>query len=215
MAYYLIADTETASLRSGIVEVAWMWVDENLKILDEQCHRVNPERKIDPGARAVHGISDEDVANCPTIKQICAGFTKPVDGIGHNISFDKQMLKGAIEFRRTLCTLEVARQYIKDTTNSKLETLQKELGLPVRTSHSALGDIHTCRDLLLYVLPKTGVDLETLFQRSEQPRVLHTMPFGKHEGKPMLEVPEGYRNWLLTQKIDKNLLYTLTKLKGL
>ena len=85
----------------------------------------------------------------------------------------------------------------------------------MRTSHSALGDIHTCRDLLLYVLPKTGVNLETLFERAEQPRMLHTMPFGKHEGKPMLAVPEGYRNWLLTQKIDKNLLYTLTKLKGL
>jgi DNA polymerase III epsilon subunit-like protein len=74
MSVYCILDTETASLYKGVVEVAWLWVDANLNVLDEQCHRVNPECRIEPGARAVHGISDEDVAGCPTIVQICAGF---------------------------------------------------------------------------------------------------------------------------------------------
>lgn len=217
MSAYCILDTETASLHRGVVEVAWLWVDRSLNVLDEQCHRTNPECKIEPGARAVHGISDEDVAGCPTISQVCAGFKGvKIDVIGHNVAFDLRMLKDVVHAKRSLCTLALARQYIKDTTNSKLETLQQELGLEVHKSHSALGDVYTCLNVLKYVLPRSGTDLEGLFRRAEQPRLLHIMPFGKHEGLPMLEVPSGYRNWLYCQPhLDKDLKYTLEKLRSL
>lgn len=206
---YLIADTETSSLQGGVVEIAWMWVDSSLNILAEQCHRVNPERKIEPEAQAIHGISDEDVANCPILADICKGFTRPVDVIAHNISFDLRMVKPHIQAKRSLCTLALARQYIKNVENCKLDNLQKVLNLPVQKSHSALGDVHTCRDLLLHILPIAGVGLDELFRRAETPRMLTHMPFGKHEGKPILEVPLGYRNWLLFKEIDPDLRLTL------
>lgn len=215
MAVYLLGDTETASLQGGVVEVAWLWLNQHLDILDMQCHRVNPERPIEPGARAIHGISDEMVADCPTIAQVMAGFTKPVDIIGHNIAFDIKVLKAVLPIKRRLCTLSLSRQYTKGTTNHKLETLQREIPLPEQKSHSALGDILTCRDFLLYTLPKTGTDLEGLFQRAENPRLVTHMPFGRYEGMPMMEVPQGYRYWLSTQELDQDLSYTLKKLQGL
>lgn len=212
---FLIFDTETSSLQGGVVEIAWMWVDSNLKILAEACHRVNPERPIEAEAYAIHGISDADVANCPVLAEVCKGFTRPVPACGHNIGFDIRMVKPHIQVSRSLCTLALARQYIKDVENCKLENLQKVLGLPVQKSHSALGDVHTCRDLLLHILPIAGVGIEELFRRAETPRMLTHMPFGRYEGRPILEVPSGYRNWLLFREIDKDLRLTLETIRDL
>ena len=36
--------------------------------------RINPTIPISPEAQAVHGISDEDVKDCPTFKQIAKSF---------------------------------------------------------------------------------------------------------------------------------------------
>lgn len=133
-----------------------------------------------------------------------------------NCSFDARMVQGELIITRTLCTLDLARTYVKGTTNCKLETLQRELNLPVQKSHSALGDVHTVRDLLAHILPLTGVDLNTLFDRQEKPRILSKMPIGMHKGKPMLQVPKAYRDWLLDQPdLERNLKLTLEKLRNL
>lgn len=212
---FFILDTETGSLQGGVCEIAWLQVDENLTVLAEFHSLVNPERPIEEGAKAIHGISDSDVEFAPTMSEIATKIPAGINLIGHNCSFDMRMIKPHIVPVRALCTLELARTYVKGTTNHKLETLQKELNLPLQKSHSALGDVHTTRDLLVHILPLTGVSLEILFQRQAEPKILSKMPFGKHKGKTMLQVPREYRNWLLTQEIDANLKFTLEKLRTL
>lgn len=214
---YHILDTETASLSGGVVELAYLRVDEKLNVLEEYVTRVNPERAIDPGAQNIHGISDDDVKTCHTLEQVCEKIgLRSIALIGHNCSFDRRMIQKSVEVRRELCTLALAREYVKGTTNCKLETLQRELNLPTRDSHSALGDVHTVRDLLLHILEASGQTLETLFDRQDRPRILTTMPIGKHKGELMLKVPRAYRAWLLEQSdLEKNLKYTLEKLKNL
>ena len=208
-----IIDTETASLHGGVVELAYLRVDMELNVLQESCVRVNPERPIDPHAQAVHGISDEDVALCPTLAEVTTEFTEPVIWCGHNAPFDIRMLNPHIRPDVTLCTLVLSREYIKGTTNQKLETLKAELKLPEQQSHSALGDVHTTRDLLLHILPIAGVTLTTLIERASVPRLIAKMPFGKHKGITMTRVPRDYRDWLLAQgDIDRNLRFTLEKL---
>jgi DNA polymerase III epsilon subunit-like protein len=54
---YYVLDTESASLSSGVVELAWLRVDSQLNIVEEFVSRCHPQRKIDAGAYAVHGIS--------------------------------------------------------------------------------------------------------------------------------------------------------------
>lgn len=214
---YHILDTETSSLRGGVVEIAWLEIDSDLNVLSEFLARVNPERPIDPGAQAIHGISDEDVRDKPTLAQHveACGLAMPISVIGHNVAFDVRMIETTIAVRRSLCTLDLARTYVKGTTNCKLETLQRELNLSKQDSHTALGDVRSVLDLLKYILPLTGVDLETLFERQYKPRILAVMPYGMHKGKPMLQVPKPYREWLLQQDTDKNLKYTLEKLRNL
>ncbi len=211
-----ILDTETASLKGGVVELAWLKVDGNLNILDSFESRCNPECLIDPGAMAIHGITDEEVADKPVLAELTTNFTEPIYFIAHNAAFDKRMLKDRIEADRTLCTLALSRQFIKDTTNHKLATLQAELMLPVQPSHTAMGDVLTVRDLLLHLLPLAGVDLWTLFERAQTPRILSHMPFGMHKGTPMVQVPRAYRAWMLAQdELPVDLQFTLEKMKNL
>ena len=214
---YHILDTETAALSGGVVELAYLEVDSDLNILSEFVQRINPERPIDPGAQAIHGISDEDVKDCKTLAETCAAMDlRSISLVAHNASFDQRMISKSVEVRRSLCTLALAREYVKGTTNCKLATLQEELNLPKRESHSALGDVHTVRDLLLHILSVSGQPIETLFARQDKPRILTTMPIGKYKGELMLKVPRPYRAWLLEQPdLEKNLKYTLEKLVNL
>jgi exodeoxyribonuclease X len=210
---YTILDTETASLQSGVVELALLHIDSNLNVIGEFHTRVNPERPIEPGAFAVHGISDADVADAPTLAQI-PELSLVTMAVAHNYPFDSRVLKGHLKAEASLCTLSLSRQYLKGTTNHKLETLKKELSLPDQKSHSALGDVYTTLDLLRHLLPMTGVPLETLFKRAAQPKLIHRMTFGKHKGLLLSQVPPEYRAWLLGQEnLDKDLKYTLEKLK--
>jgi exodeoxyribonuclease X len=216
MITYHILDTETASLQGGVVEIAWLEVDNQLQILNEFVTRVNPERPIDPGAFAVHGISDEEVKDAPTLAQVAASLPETgIHLIGHNSAFDRRMINKEIHVVDALCTLMLSRQYVKGTTNNKLETLQKELKFPEQTSHSALGDVHTCLDLLKYLMQLSGLSLETMFDRQRKPIILQTMPFGAHKGKPFMQVPKQYREWLLTlPDLDPSLRSTLEKLRN-
>lgn len=50
--------------------------------------RINPQRAIDPGAFAVHGISYEDVAYCPTLEEVAPKIVKVMSAcdliVAHN-----------------------------------------------------------------------------------------------------------------------------------
>jgi len=211
-----ILDTETASLQGPPCEIAYLHVNENLDILSEFRTLVNPERPIEPGAQAIHGISDLDVANAPTMNEIAEHFAGPIFLVAHNAQFDARMIKSHVSITDQLCSLKLARQHIKSTTNHKLETLQAELGLPKRDSHSALGDVHTVRDFLLYLRNVTNMTLAQLIDSDKQTRLVHKMPFGQHKGRPLNVLSASYRSWLLDQSdIDPNLRYSLQQLKGL
>lgn len=214
---YHILDTETASLQGGVCEIAWLKVDDHLNIVQEFRSLVNPERPIDAGAQAVHGISDADVAGMPTLAEIAAEqITSPIQMVAHNAPFDRRMIANHIAVDHAFCTLQLVRGVITGTTNHKLEVLQAELFLPEQKSHSALGDVHTVRDLLLYVINFTGDSFDTLYKRSLMPKMLHKVPFGKYKGKSFNSLPPSYRQWLLQQdNVDKDVRYTLEKLKGI
>lgn len=211
-----ILDTETASLEGGVVEIAFLVVDEQLTVQSEFHSLVDPQRPIEPGAQAVHGISAEDVAGKPTMETIADMLgDNPIKMIGHNVSFDKRMIAPHIQVEEEMCTLALAREFIKGTTNHKLETLQKELGLPEQKSHSALGDVYTCLDLLQHLVNITNLDFKTLWARAQKPKMVQRMPFGKHKGQLIANLPRSYRDYMLTLDLNKDLRYTLETLKAL
>lgn len=214
MTYYIL-DTETASLSGGVCEIAWLEIDNNLQVVSSFQSFINPERSIEPGAQAIHGISDSDVASSPTLKEVSAYLNTPIKLIAHNAQFDRRMIYHAIPVAGELCTLSLARRYIKGTENHKLSTLAAHLGLDASGAHSALADVNMVLGVLQHVLTLAGEPLEVLWQRATAPQVVHRMPFGKYKGQLTQSVPDDYKKWLLQQPgLDPNIRYTFTKMTG-
>lgn len=210
---YRILDTETASLSGGVVEIAWIDVDQDLNTLSSFRSLVNPERPIESGASDVHGIYDKDVSDAPKLSELQAVWGSAPRLICHNAPFDVRMIKGQLNLEGSLCTLALSRLYLKEVANHKLQTLRQHFGLPENAAHSALGDVETTLGVLRNLVPLSGVSLQTLWDRSQEPKMLAKMPFGLHKGKAMSKVPREYRNWLLQQpELPKDLKFTLEKL---
>lgn len=216
MTNYIIKDTETSGLKSPIraCEIAWLQVDENMNILDEQVHRTDPQIAMDQGAIDIHGITNEDVAGFPSNAEICARIPQPFVWIGHNCAYDQRVTGEHVIFNADMCTLALSRRWVKGTTNHKLATLQKELRLSEQKSHSALGDCHTAFELLQLILKLSGRTLPELVELESQPKMIQRMPFGMHRGKLFAEIPRDYRIWMMTQDDwHKDIKYTLEKLR--
>ena len=213
---YLIVDSETTGLASPITacEIAFIQVDENLTVLDEQVHLTDPQQPIDPGAQAIHGISNADVAGFPSNAAICEKMPQPFVWIGHNAPYDMRVLAQHVIFNGSICTLATARRWITGTTNHKLATLQQELGLSTQKSHSALGDCRTTLELLKVILDKSGRTLPALLELESKPKVIPRMSFGMHRGKLFSEIPKSYLRWMSEQKDwHPDILYTINQMK--
>ena len=127
---------------------------------------VDPRRPIDPGAIAVHGITDADVAGAPGIESVLPAFcefagTDPL--AAHNAGFDTGFLTMeslragvALRERRVLDTLTLARHAFRGLRSFRLESLSAQLDLGAEEHHRALADAMTAGRLLYAALEKGG-----------------------------------------------------------
>ncbi len=96
----IILDTETTGMNQGagpvylghrIIEIGCVEVI-NRRLTGRTFHQyINPGQPIDEEAIAVHGITDERVANEPRFHEIAADFIAFIQGaeiVAHNASFD-------------------------------------------------------------------------------------------------------------------------------
>lgn len=159
MAQYFLADCETTGVSPSdrMVEVAWLLMNEDFKILDEGHSLINPERPIPAGASAVHGITMKDVEGAPTADEyfydVLGNKLGSLDAIftAHNAPFDMRYFGPYLpDATPQMCTLRLARKLYPDVDNHKLGTLVYALGLDVDKSrfHSADGDMIILMSLL-------------------------------------------------------------------
>lgn len=91
----IVLDTETTGLETAqghrIIEIGCVEL-VNRRLTGRHYHQyINPEREVDAGAFAVHGISNERLANEPVFKQIVdefLAFIGDAELIIHNAAFD-------------------------------------------------------------------------------------------------------------------------------
>ena len=148
-------DTETTGLdpKQGhrIIELAAIELDGR-KVSLRRFHRyLNPEREIDAGAVAVHGLTYERLQDEPKFSDIVAGFLEFIAGaelIIHNAPFDIGFLNHELELsglpplQNTVTdTLKLAREMHPGKKNS-LDALcsRYEIDNAHRTLHGALLD---------------------------------------------------------------------------
>lgn len=216
MTPYRLFDTETTGLAGAkACEIAWIDLDQDLNVLGTFRSLVNPQKPIEPGAQAIHGISDAMVAESPTIETLLADWPKPFVALGHNVAFDLRVIGEHVEWNGVVCTLNLARHYIKGTANHKLENLKNELKLSEQASHSALGDCFTCLEVLQYIINLTGRSFLELQQLESKPRLMEKMPFGKFKGLLMRDVPRWYRDYMLAQPdLHRDIRFTFERLNS-
>ena len=111
-------DLETTGInisRDRIVELSFLKVYPNGEE-EMKSKRVNPEMPIPPESTAIHGITDEDVKDCPTFKQIAKSLAAQIEGCdlaGFNSNrFDVPVL--AEEFLRAGIDFDMSKRKFVD-----------------------------------------------------------------------------------------------------
>ena len=214
-----VIDTETTDKdEPGLIEFATCLVSEDpssIGILKEYEERFKPEKKISLGAMAVHHIMDEDLVDC----RPSSAFKFPTDVdyiIGHNVDFDWKVI-GSPEVKR-ICTLALCRELLPQADSHTLAAMfylleRSTARERLKEAHSAMADVKLCLDVLRHIIDALKVTTwEQLWAKSEAARVPSIMPFGKHKGIAMVDVPRDYKNWLMGQDdVDPYLMQALTK----
>jgi exodeoxyribonuclease X len=205
MSKSIIFDTEATGIKEPVlIEAAWLELEsiEPFTVANPFVQRYNPGKPITLGALATHHIMDEELVDCP----LASSFKLPDDVsyiIGHNVDFDWEVI-GKPEIKR-ICTLALARKlwpYLDSLNQSALlyylerDTAREQL----RNAHSALTDVGICAVILDHICQQLGVKTaEDLYAESEKARIPTTMPFGKHKGLLLADLPSDYKLWLLGQ----------------
>lgn len=163
----IILDTETTGLdhRQGhrIIEVACLEL-VNRQLTKRHLHKyMNPERDIDAGAAAVHGITLDFLADKPKFADIAEEFVDFVRGaelIIHNAPFDLGFLNAELNRMgmvpiETVCdsvtdTLKMARELYPGKRNN-LDALceRYQISNAHRTLHGALLDTELLAEVYL------------------------------------------------------------------
>lgn len=163
----IILDTETTGLNARLgdrlIEIGCIEM-VNRRFTGNNWHNyVNPERRIEEGAKAVHGISEEFLADKPKFADVAKEFVEYIRGaelIIHNAAFDIEFLDA--EFGRTGLgkvadhgvtisdTLKMARELHPGKRNS-LDALcdRYQINNNHRTLHGALLDAELLAEVYL------------------------------------------------------------------
>lgn len=163
----IVLDTETTGLdhRTGdrVIEIGCVEM-QGRKLTGQRYHvYLNPEREIDPGAIAVHGITNEFLADKPKFAIVAKDFCDFVRGaelVIHNAAFDIGFLNNELsmlnmESLTGICgevtdTLRMARE-IRPGRKNNLNALCAEFGVDNsgRELHGALLDAELLAEVYL------------------------------------------------------------------
>lgn len=238
-------DLETTGInisRDRIIEISFLKIfpngDEEIK-----SKRVNPGMPIPPQSTAIHGITDEDVKDCPSFRQIAKSLASQIEGCdlaGFNSNrFDVPML--AEEFLRADIDFDMSKRKFIDVQiifhKKEPRTLEaaykfycdKELV----DAHSAEADTRATYEVLKSQLkhyPDLVNDVEALskdygsfndnvdfagrFVYDENN--IEVFNFGKHKGKSVVEILKrepGYYGWMMDGDFPLNTKQVLTKIR--
>lgn len=227
----IILDTETHDLNGLPIEIAYapvtleqgqLYLDQS-QVFDEYYQVGEP---ISYASMAVHHILESDLDGKPDYRTFrLAEETQYI--IGHNIDYDVQTIAKCgvdVSKLKSICTLALAR-YVWPTFSAhnisaliyQLSNGSEKARKMLKNAHQADADIILTANILMHLITELqkSQDVQTweqLYQISEQARVPRVMPFGKHKGVALADLPPDYVEWLLKTEIDLNLRKALEKL---
>jgi len=237
-------DLETTGLNimtDRIVEIAYLKVYPNGNEESKKM-RINPEIPIPAESTAIHHITNEDVQDCPTFKQVAQSIAndfKGCDIAGYNSnSFDVPFL--AEEFLRVDANFDFANSRFIDVqvVFHKMEKRTLEAAYrfycnaELTDAHSANADTRATYEVLKAQLdryPDLKNDIDYLSDFSSQKKNVDLMGrivynekqqevfnFGKYKGISVEEVFRkdiGYYAWIMQGDFSQDTKRVLTNIK--
>jgi DNA polymerase-3 subunit epsilon len=239
-----IFDLETTGVdfvKDRIVEICIIRIDPD-HTRTERTMRINPTIPIPIESSQIHGIYDEDLAMCPTFKNVAQELFElldPCDFAGFNSSrFDIPLLLE--EFIRVGLWLDIESRNLIDVY--RIYTLMEKRDLATAykfycdkelvNAHSAKADTEATADVLFAQIQKYEElknDMRYLHDISNEERFLDsgrrfvyqngkpTFNFGKHKGKSVeavLKEEPSYYNWMLNGEFPEHTKQKLREIKA-
>jgi DNA polymerase-3 subunit epsilon len=237
-------DLETTGIsvsKDRIVEISILKVFPNGN-KESKTWLVNPEMEIPPQVIAVHGITNEKVANEPTFKELSKeiyGMIKDSDLGGFNSDrFDipllaEEMLRAEVDFdMKNMVSVDVQTIFHKMEKRTLGAAYKFYCDKDLEGAHSAEADTMATYEVLLSQLdryPDLENNIKKLSEFTTRKQSLDfagfigvdendnpTFAFGKHKGKTVDEVLEkepGYFGWILNADFPLYTKKVLTQLK--
>lgn len=173
--------TKARIIQLGAVRITGGAVDESQSFQ----RLINPGVPIAPDSRAIHGISDEDIAGADTFREVKPAFDawrREAVLIGYASGFDLAMLKREQEIAglewvapRCLDVRYLATIVAPTLPDFSLDTLAAWLDIEIRQRHSALGDAVATARIFIALIPqlrqygiRTLAEAERACQRSSE-----------------------------------------------
>lgn len=218
----MVLDTETNSSDyavAEIIEAGFVTRDNGNWTIFQELHK--PEHPIPPKVQSICYITNQMVMDKPAFKDARDVFQGVVDRyqsgylVAHNHFYDMRVLAnhGIDTTNHTwICTWRLAKKMFANSddieeTNLPYLRFALELDVPIELQcHRAGNDSYITAKLLEVVvdyLEMTGVLDPSLpygpqvAHFSQSPIIYERMPFGKHKGQLMTDVPVSYWNWAM------------------
>lgn len=237
-------DLETTGIditKDRIVEISYVKVFPNGKE-ESKTMRINPERPIPPESTAIHGITDDDVKDCPTFKAVAKTLAAQIEGCdlaGYNSNrFDIPLL--AEEFLRADVNIDLNRRKFVDVQTIFHKMEQRTLSAAYKfycnktleNAHTAAADTMATYEVLQAQLdryPELQNDIAFLSDFSSYNnnvdfagRMIYNdkkeevFNFGKFKGRlveDVLKNEPGYYAWMMNNDFPLNTKQKLTEIK--
>lgn len=237
-------DLETTGIsvtNDRIVEISYLKVfPDGTEVSRTQ--RVNPEMHIPEEATAVHHISDDDVRDCPTFRQIAQNIANVLEGsdiAGFNSNrFDVPVL--AEEFLRAGIDVDFSKTRFIDVQVIYHKMEQRTLsaaykfycGKDLDDAHSAEGDTRATYEVLKAQLDRyenlkndikwlseytsftRNVDFSGYFIYNDKDEEI--VNFGKYKGRSLAEIFQrdpSYYDWIMKSDFPRNTKQVLTRIR--
>lgn len=199
-----VIDFETTGFPpgAGVCEAGWTDVsvrpDGSIEIGETVSRLCRPGLPIDPRAEAVHGISEAMVADKPPSSLI---FREMNAGVGafcaHNCEFEQNFFTGGDS--PWICTYKVALARFPGLSSYKNGNLPGLLGIDLDQArcaplHRAGPDTYVTAMILAHFI-RAGVTPSEMIEITRKPKSVSRMPFGKHQGVPIADLPVPYMRW--------------------
>lgn len=238
-------DLETTGVdvvNDRIVEISMLKVYPNGRE-ESKTILVNPGMPIPESASKIHGIKDEDVANCPYFKDIAAEVAKEIEGsdlAGYNSNrFDIPLL--AEELLRAGVNIDLRKRKFVDVQVIFHKMEQRTLSAAYKfycnkdleDAHSAEADTRATYEVLKSQLDmyskelKNDIDFLSKFTTQNRNadfagRIIFNdkgeelFNFGKYKGKRVVDVLQedvGYFGWIIGSDFSQDTKNVLTNIR--